>query len=234
MTYRQLTDIGNIEFRDQWVAQALRRCRPGAGETTLLDVGAGASPYRSTAKELGYAYRSHGFSAYVPSEASPGLQDDTWDYPEHDFVCDITAIPDDAASDVLLCTEVLEHVPDPVRAFERMVQLVKPGGWVIVTVPFLSLMHQSPYWFQSGLSPFWFEHWAAETGIEVDELTVQGDYADLMSQEVARLLRFKRRIPGLGRAGGATARRLRPLLSPDVLQSGGLGTLFIGSKPEAS
>ena len=230
MSYQQVPNTSNAGFRDEWVGKALLRCKPESTAPTLLDVGAGISPYKPVALRHGYTYRSHDFSSYVPSEASPGLQDESWQYPSHDFVCDITRIPDEAMSDVLLCTEVLEHVPDPVRAFERMAELVKPAGHLVVTVPFISLMHQSPFWFQAGLSPYWFEHWADEVGLDVVELTVQGDYADLMSQEVARLLRFERRIPGLGRAGGAVAKRLRRFLPPAVLESGGFGTLFVGTK----
>lgn len=125
---------------------------------------------------------------------------------------------------------MLEHVPDPVRAFERMAQLLVPGGKIIVTVPLISLMHQAPYWFQSGLSPFWFEHWAGRNSVAVEALCVYGDYADLMGQEVGRSLTFGRRIKGLGRVGASAVRRMRPLLPKSVLESGGFGTLFLGRK----
>ena len=230
--YRQITDVANAEFRNDWVVCTLRNLTPSlqVGSPTLLDVGAGASPYRTDAVSQGYVYRSHDFSAYVPSTGSLGLQNESWVYAAHDFVCDITEIPDEAASDVVLCTEVLEHVPDPVRAFQRMASLVKPAGHLIVTVPFMSLMHQSPFWFSSGLSPFWFEDWSERAELEIHELTVQGDYVDLMAQEVGRLLVFKPRVKGLNRLGSATVKRLRRRLPAPVLQSGGLGTLFVGAR----
>jgi 2-polyprenyl-3-methyl-5-hydroxy-6-metoxy-1,4-benzoquinol methylase len=37
--------------------------------------------------------------------------------------------------DCVMATDVLEHIEDDRRAFEKMVQLVKPGGLVIITVP---------------------------------------------------------------------------------------------------
>lgn len=230
MTYRQVSRVGNAQFRDAWVLGALTQCRNSADSPSLLDVGAGASPYRQVAESLGYKYRSHDFAAYVPDAASPGLQDASWVYPSHDFICDITAIPASGLSDVVLCTEVLEHVPDPVRAFEHMVGLVRPGGHLILTVPFLSLMHQSPFWFQAGLSPFWFEHWSDKLQVDVVELLVQGDYADLMAQELTRLFTFRPRIRGLGRLGAICAQGLRGRLPVSVLESGGLGTLYIGTK----
>jgi SAM-dependent methyltransferase len=41
----------------------------------------------------------------------------------------------DASCDVALCTETLEHVPDPRVLIETMVRYVRPGGEIIVTVP---------------------------------------------------------------------------------------------------
>jgi SAM-dependent methyltransferase len=231
VTYAQIANTGNEDYRDSWVAEVLQRYRPESESPTLIDVGAGASPYREIAVNLGYKYRSHDFSEYFPSDVQPGLQNNSWPYPEHTFVCDITEIPDLARSDLVLCTEVLEHVPDPVRAFERMVELLNPDGRVVVTVPFMSLMHQAPYWFQSGLSPFWFEHWADKNHLEIEVLAVYGDYADLMAQELARLLEFRPHIRGLGRVGAALARRTRKRLPRSVLESGGFGTVFIGRRP---
>jgi len=232
MAYKQVAGTSNEAFRDEWVTSSLSRLRALHEAPSLLDVGAGSSPYRAKALELGFTYRSHDFSAYVPEQSAPGLQSVTWDYAPHQYVCDILDIPQEASADLVLCTEVLEHVPDPVRAFQKMAELVRPGGQLVVSVPFLSLMHQPPFWFQSGLSPFWFEYWAAKTNLVVDELTVQGDYADLMSQEVSRLLAFKPHIKGLSRVGGNLAKKLRGRLSADVLQSGAFGTLFIGSLPQ--
>ena len=140
------------------------------------------------------------------------------------------ALPADARADVILCTEVLEHVPDPIRAFEKFSKLVNSGGYLIITVPFSSLMHQAPYWFQAGLSPFWFEYWAKEFNIEVVELTVYGDYIDQMSQEMTRLFPFLRHFPGATKATSWLLEKYRNRLSKEVLSSGGYGVLFVGKR----
>lgn len=229
-SFEQLRHVTNEAFRDEWVARKLQ----GLGERTpgarLLDVGAGLSRYRPAARDAGLDYRSHDFNSYDPAGGQPGLQNDSWDYAKHDFVCDILDIPSDARSDIVLCTEVLEHVPDPRGAFAKLVELTEPGGHIVVTVPFLSLMHQAPYWFSSGLSPFWFQHWSEELGVDVLELSVQGDYADLMAQEWARVLR---ELPGgflLGRLAEKTDRAFRKVLPAGVLQAGGFGTIFVGRR----
>jgi len=229
--FSRIINVANEPFRNEWVRNTLRTHAGHPPSASLLDIGAGKSPYKEFAQQLGYDYRSHDFSSYVPSSDSPGLQNPSWDYPEHDFVMDILDLPSDIKADLILCTEVLEHVPDPVRAFQKMVSLLKPGGILVITVPFLSLMHQAPYWFQAGLSPFWFSHHSTIAGMEVVDLTVYGDYSDLMSQEIGRLLTFKRRIPGLGRLG-RISKALRTFLPQSVLESGGFGTLYVGHKSQ--
>ena len=45
-----------------------------------------------------------------------------------------------ASCDVLVCSDVLEHVPPPVeRAFEGMRKIIRDGGFLIVTVPCTAL-----------------------------------------------------------------------------------------------
>lgn len=232
--YKQLIDTGNDSFRDAWVASTLKNLKASSKSSSLLDVGAGLSPYKKSALDLEYEYSSHDFGGYSPSssEKVSGLHSATWDYPKHDFICDILALPDSAHADVILCTEVLEHVPDPIRVFEKLSKMANPGGYLVFTVPFCSLMHQAPYWFQAGLSPFWFEYWAKEFGIEIVELTVNGDYIDLMSQEIGRTLYFHRHIKGLAKIGSWLARRYRGRLSQEVLSSGGLDVFFVGRRPQ--
>lgn len=49
---------------------------------------------------------------------------------------DITAMPFETGSfDVVLCSEVLEHIPDHGRAMDELVRIVKPGKTLAVSVP---------------------------------------------------------------------------------------------------
>lgn len=43
-------------------------------------------------------------------------------------------LPDDAF-DAVLCSHVLEHVPDDRRAMGELYRVLRPGGWVVVMVP---------------------------------------------------------------------------------------------------
>ena len=234
--YRQVVDVENEGYRTNWTEGAIRSCFRDSG-TTLLDVGAGEQRFRRFVEGQGYRYFSHDFGEFVPSTEQPGLQDAAWDYPGQNFTCDILEIPLGKRFDVVLCTEVLEHVPDPVAALRKLYDLTKPGGKIIVTVPFLSLMHQAPFWFSSGLSPFWFRHWSAELGLAVDDLLVFGDFADLIAQENFRAFWPKYRkgpakklLSKVLRNRLSNAAHYRAGLPEKILTAGGFGTCFVGSK----
>ena len=230
--YKQVINTGNDSFRDTWVRVALKNLKSKSQLSSLLDVGSGLSPYKDSTLDLGFEYKSHDFGGYVPSahRKASGLHSASWEYPKHDYICDILALPADALADVIICTEVLEHVPDPIRVFEKLSKMINSGGYLVFTVPFSSLMHQAPYWFQAGLSPFWFEYWAKEFNVEVVELTVYGDYVDQMLQEMTRLFPFLRHIPGATKVIAWLAKKYRGLLSEEVLTSGGYGVLFVGKR----
>ena len=46
--------------------------------------------------------------------------------------------------DTALCLELLEHVPDPSRALSEISRVLKRGGWLILSVPHLSRLHEEP------------------------------------------------------------------------------------------
>jgi SAM-dependent methyltransferase len=49
---------------------------------------------------------------------------------------DITALPfDDATFDVVLCSHVLEHVPDERGALAELQRVLRPGGWAAIMLP---------------------------------------------------------------------------------------------------
>jgi SAM-dependent methyltransferase len=50
----------------------------------------------------------------------------------------------DAAFDVVLCTEVLEHLREPQQAIDEMFRVLKPGGRLLLTTRFLFPIHDAP------------------------------------------------------------------------------------------
>jgi SAM-dependent methyltransferase len=50
----------------------------------------------------------------------------------------------DGSFDAAVCTEVLEHVADPRGVLHELARVVRPGGRVVVTVPFVFHYHEDP------------------------------------------------------------------------------------------
>lgn len=57
--------------------------------------------------------------------------------------------------DILFMEQVLEHVHRPLKAVQNVFQMLKPGGWFIVTTPFMIKIHEGPAdcsrWTETGL-----------------------------------------------------------------------------------
>jgi ubiquinone/menaquinone biosynthesis C-methylase UbiE len=112
----------------------------------------------------------------------------SWNTSLIDLISDITEIPvPDASFDDVLCSEVLEHVPEPTHALDEFTRLLKPGGTLILTAPFASNVHTAPYHFCSGFSKYWYEHHLSARGFEIRELIANGDWYALLHQEITRL-----------------------------------------------
>lgn len=236
MTSLHIKNVINESFRKEWVKKKLTevilssQISGSTKKISILDVGAGLSPFKNHIIFLGANYFSHDFNQYEPSKLHSGLHDATWDYPAHDYNCDILLIPEHKKFDVVLCTEVLEHVPDPVSVFTKLFHLTSDNGFIVITVPFLSLKHQAPYWFSAGLSDYWFEYWSKHFNLEIIDLNVSGDYIDLMSQEIYRLFKFRYSFNIFPWVFSKVVKLIRPLLKEDVLTSGGFNTLFVAKK----
>ena len=226
--WNQISNSENENFRNSWIIKKLKSLRT-VEEQSLLDVGSGLQPYKTIAVNLGYRYTSHDFSMYDPKlNETKGLQNMAWDYPSADVNCDLLMIPEKIKYDVILCTEVLEHVPDPVASFNKLVTLLSPNGVMIISVPLLSLMHQSPYWFSSGLSPQWFEYQSKCNLINIEDLTIYGDYVDFLEQEIFRVFPLLNHFHTFSLIRSFIKKIIRKNLNTALLESAGFGVVYIG------
>jgi len=133
-------------FRDFW--------QPGfvSYRRYLLDHCLEANKYLMTGVVLdlgGKRGRKRG--AFRPPEA----QADRWFYiniaPETrpDVLADVVRVPfSDAYANCIICTEVLEHLPNPIACVDEAYRLLKPGGLLIASVPFLYPVHADPFDYQ--------------------------------------------------------------------------------------
>jgi SAM-dependent methyltransferase len=71
-------------------------------------------------------------------------------FPDVDIVADIQNMKQVEADsfDAIICTQVLEHVPNPFDAIDELYRILRPGGNLLITVPFLNNYHMEPddYW----------------------------------------------------------------------------------------
>jgi SAM-dependent methyltransferase len=161
----------------------------------VLDVGAGSCPYRPL-----FAH-----CRYERHDCEP-LQGNGHSVIDH--VSDITAIPvGDRTFDVALCTEVLEHVPDPVAAVKELARILRPGGRLILTAPLASGLHQSPTHFFGGFTPFWYRRYLGDAGFEDIEIEANGGFFKFYGQESQRfnVMLHPSRFRGAGKAVAALA-----------------------------
>jgi ubiquinone/menaquinone biosynthesis C-methylase UbiE len=173
----------NESTRVEWLQQTLGKIPVGS---RILDAGAGQQQFRKFCGHLRYV--SQDFAQYDGQGDGAGLQDGKWDTSKIDIVSDINAIPRDNGSfDAVLCTEVLEHVPDPVAALRELARLARPGGWLILTAPFCSLTHMAPYHFATGLSRYFYRHHLPRLGFEIIDLQENGNFFEYLAQETRRL-----------------------------------------------
>jgi SAM-dependent methyltransferase len=165
----------NVSNRDAWVAAEAARVPAGA---RVLDVGAGAGPYREIFAHCDY--RAHDF-AQEPSTIGR--------YTQLDYCSDITSIPaPDAAFDVILCTEVLEHVPEPIPALREMARLLRPGGTLLLSAPLASYLHQEPFHYYGGYTCHWYRRFLPEAGLRLERVEQNGGFFRLFGQESLRYM----------------------------------------------
>lgn len=187
-------DVGrhNEATRAAWVERTLRAI-PAGGR--ILDAGAGEQCYRPLCAHLRYV--SQDFARYNGQGDGAGLQTKTWDQTRLDHVCDITEIPEpDGSFDAVLCTEVLEHLPDPLAALREFARLVKSGGMLVLTAPFCSLTHFAPFHFATGFSRYFYRTHLPANGFEIVDIEENGNFFEFLAQETRRLRGVAARYAG--------------------------------------
>lgn len=205
---RKIGANANEEGRQRWLVKTLADIPNGL---RILDAGAGELRNKHLCAHLTYV--SQDVCEYDGSGDKQGLHTGIWDTSKIDLVCDIINIPQPSASfDIILCSEVFEHLPDALKALDEFARLLKPGGKLIITAPFSSLVHFAPYHYATGFSRYWYEYHLPIRNLEICELVPNGDWFSSVKQEILRL-------PGMARHYGA---RYWPLTYLVV----GLGLLY--------
>lgn len=112
---------------DELIAEA---CRLSPDATPVaLDVGSDLSPYHGMLAEHGWWVET------LDIAPGPGV--------DHVGTVEETGLPD-AAFDLVLCTQVIEHCLDPWGALKELYRIVRPGGYLVWSVPQMWFYHPHP------------------------------------------------------------------------------------------
>ena len=101
----------------------------------LIDIGCGVKPYKKIFNVDSY----RGLDIDSPIARERGIADDFYDgklFPYQNQVFDSA-----------LCNQVLEHVFNPNEFLQEINRVLKPGGRLLLTVPFVWDEHEQPYDF---------------------------------------------------------------------------------------
>jgi hypothetical protein len=89
---------------------------------------------------------------------------------------DMRAIPD-ASLGTVLCSEVIEHVRHPERAFAEALRVLRPGGTLIMTTPYSIIIHNTADdggFHGRNFTPQGLELLAREAGFTIELLETRG------------------------------------------------------------
>ncbi|MEO3938070.1 class I SAM-dependent methyltransferase [Dermatophilaceae bacterium Soc4.6] len=172
------------------VAEFYATSLPENAHGDLLDLGCGQAPLYGT-------YRSR-VSSVTTGDWKAG--------PHVDHVTDLTAPLsfDDAAFDTVILSDVLEHLPNPALVLSEAHRLLRPGGTLLVNVPFLYGIHEAPYDFHR-YTEFALRKMIDDAGLTLVEIEPLGGLLEVLSDLVGKGMTV---VPGLGSLMAALVHRL--------------------------
>lgn len=139
----------------------------------LLDSGCGSMPYKKM------ILSNSAITNYTGLDIEAGLN---YDDVQPDYLWDGKKMPfDDTSFDVVISTEVLEHVSDPDAYLAEVKRVLKPGGMFFFTVPFLMSLHEVPHDYYR-YTPFALEMIFKRTGFDDIKIKPMGGYHAAMAQ----------------------------------------------------
>lgn len=153
---------------------------------TLLDVGCGYMPYKSLVLQS---------PSSVTNYIGLDLEDNIYQKP--DLIWDGKTIPlEDCSVNCAIATEVFEHCPEPEIVMKEIWRVLKPGGILFLTVPFLWNFHVVPY-DEYRYTPFSLKRHLNNSGFTSIKLQALGGWdsalAQILGLWVRRRLQFSRK-----------------------------------------
>lgn len=123
--YKKIEEFKRLDF----IVKQVKANAPQGGK--LLDIGCGNGNLALVLGSLGYQVRGIDVDA---TSIETAKQRNTFDNVSFD-VADANEFTESDEYDLIVCTEVLEHLEKPKQLVESSYRILKPGGTMVVTVP---------------------------------------------------------------------------------------------------
>ncbi len=140
---------------------------------TLLDIGCGRMPYRKTIetklkKYVGLDYKP--VAKLYKSDSIPDVYGDAHKLPYKDNVFDIT-----------IMLQSLEYFHDPMLAIKEAGRVLKKGGYIVVTSPFMYPLHDIPF-DRFRFTDTQLCYFLEESKFSIKKIETQGGFFDFFIQ----------------------------------------------------
>jgi SAM-dependent methyltransferase len=141
----------------------------------LLDLGCGHVPLYSAYKEI--------IDENICIDWAESLHQNEF----LDVIHDLTKpLPLDSESfDTVVCSDVLEHIPTPAAAIQEISRVLKPGGVLLLNVPFMYWVHEAPYDFHR-YTEFALKRLCEISDLDVIQLNPVGGPVDVIADISAK------------------------------------------------
>jgi SAM-dependent methyltransferase len=140
----------------------------------FLDAGCGTQPFRAVVE--GQVTRYLALDVEARTDGVDYIAD----------LEDMSVVPDSSV-DTVLCSEVLEHVPHPDRAIGEIARVLKPGGSLVITVPFMARLHEEPHdyfrYTRHGLRRL-----LLDADLDLDDISETGSLFSFLGHQVSVVL----------------------------------------------
>lgn len=142
---------------------------------TFLDLGCGEMPYRDYLLTHSRIEKYIGIDIENPIYQKNSKPDKFWDG---------KTIPlGDNSVDIVMATELFEHLPDVQSVLKEINRVLKPGGMLFFTVPFLWPLHDIPH-DEYRYTPFAMERHLKAAGLGAIQITPYGGWNASLAQMI--------------------------------------------------
>jgi len=150
---------------------------PKYAKGKLLDLGCGQAPMHEF------------YSKYVSNICCADWENSLHDQSFIDVFCDLSQklIFDSNSFDTIILSDVINHLEEPELALKEIHRILKPGGILLLSTPFLYNLNEEPFDF-GRYSIHKFNSWAKKFGFEIVYEKVFGGLADVFEHFTLRII----------------------------------------------